>query len=104
MHREPTMECGGVIKGEAPPNRGECPNTEKHPPTTCNVPKPCRSTEAWGPLGVFTPPWGVQTYGGCTNVQGVYKHGGVQQPPPSIKTCLPLKSRKKPYLKLISYT
>ena len=56
-----------------------------------------------GALGVCTPPGGIQMYRGCTNIQGVYKHGGVQQPP-SIKTCLPLKSRKKPYLKLISYT
>ena len=63
-----------------------------------------------GPLG------GVYTPGGCMNIQGAYEHmgvykctggvqhGGVQPHPPSINTCLPLKSRKKTLFKAISYT
>ena len=73
MHREPTMECGGVIKGEAPPNRGGVSQytlSRKTPPTTCNAPKPCKSTESMeGPLGV------VYTLG-AYECMGVYEHMG----------------------------
>ena len=70
MHREPTMECGGVIKGEVPPNRGGVSQytlSRKQPPTTCNAPKTMQEQRAWGPMG------GVYTPGGHTNIWGVYK-------------------------------
>ena len=74
---------GGVIKGRHPQIGVVCCNThktEKQPPTTCNVPKPCRSTEAWGPLGGVYTPGGAYKHmgaykctGGCTNI-GVCNH------------------------------
>ena len=91
MHREPTMECGGVIKGEAPQIGVVCPNThktEKQLPHNMQCAKTMQEHRSMGPLGgCVHPQGGVQTYGGHmniwghTNVQGVYKHGGVQPPP-----------------------
>ena len=72
MHREPTTECGGVNKGEAPPNRGgvrEVFLTQKgahyNPPQHAKTENIQMDTEGYGAYGGVYNPWG------CTNVQGV---------------------------------
>ena len=73
-HGKKSADGAVSTRGRHPQIGMVCPNThktEKQPPTTCNVPKPCKSTEAWGaPGGVCTPPGGVWMYRGHTNVWG----------------------------------
>ena len=96
MHREPTMEYGGVIKGEAPPNRGGVSQYRKTtPPQHAMCQNHAGAQKHGGPGGVH-PQGGVQMYGGHMNVQGGVQTWGCPTTPPSIKTCLPLKSRKNP--------
>ena len=82
------MECGGVIKGEAPPNRGGVSHYRKTTPHNMQCAKTMQEHRSmWGPLGGVHPQGGVQmyggiqTYGGVQMYRGVYKHGGVQQHP-----------------------
>ena len=90
MHREPTMECGGVIKGEAPPNRGGVSqytlSRKTPPPQHAMLQNHARAQRAWGALGVVYTPgghmniWGCTNVWGHTNVQGVYKCGASNHP------------------------
>ena len=74
------IECGGVIEGEAPPNRGgvrRCPNTKGsplQPPTACKASKNTQMhRRVWGHIGgVYIP--------GVYKCMGAYEcMGGVQR-------------------------
>ena len=63
MHREPTTECGGIIEGEAPPNRGGVREVSQHkgePITTTQHAKPPK-TDAQKSMGAYggVHPWQV---------------------------------------------
>ena len=94
-------ECGGIIKGEAPPNRGDIREgvqgqrgSHYNPHNMQSLQKYTEAQKSMGVYGGCVHPWGHTNIWGI-QMYGVYKHGGVQTPP-SIKTCLPLKSRKNP--------
>ena len=103
-------ECGGVIEGEAPPNRGGVREVSQHKGEPITTPHNMQSlqkhTDAQKSMGAYGGVYTPRAY----ECMGVYKHTrgcmnvGESRHSPSIKTCLPLKSRKKPYLKLNSYT
>ena len=98
------LSVGDVIKGEAPPSRGGVREVSQHTLKADNNPHNMQmlqnhadAQKSIGPKGGMYTPGGVQTYG-AYKCMGVYKCGGIQTPP-SIKTCLPLKSRKKTLFK-----
>ena len=88
MHREPTTECGGVIKGEAPPNRcgvrEVSQNTFKQRTTPHNMQMLQNHAGAQKTMGAYG---GCVHPQGCTIIWGVYEHmghtnvGDVQTPP-----------------------
>ena len=67
MHREPTMECGGVIKGRHPQVGVVCPNThktEKQPPHNMQCAKTMQEHRKHGAPGGCVHPWGVYEHTG----------------------------------------
>ena len=94
-------EYGGVIEGEAPPNRGGVREVSQHkgkPITTAynmqNLQRHTYAQKSMGHMGVCTP-LGAYKHMGAYKCMG-HMNMGHPDTPPSIKTCLPLKSRKKP--------
>ena len=88
MHREPTMKCGGIIKGEAPPSRGGVrelsQNTFKQITTPQNMQmlqNHAGAQKSRGDLWGCVHPQGAYECMGHMNVWGAYEHGGVQTPP-----------------------
>ena len=102
--------CGGETKGEAPPYRGMFKGSVPH---VRDPLQPLQHAKASENIQMHRGAWG--TYGGVY-MPGAYKHmgaydcmghtnvGGIQTPPSIKNMPTSKKSRKKPYLKLNSYT
>ena len=80
MHREPTMSVGGVIKGEAPPNRGGVREVSQHTFKQITTPHNMQMLQnhagAQKSMGAYG---GVYTPGGHTNILGgIQTYGGIQ--------------------------
>ena len=80
MYREPTMECGGCIKGEAPPKRDGVSqytlSRKTTPPQHAMLQNHAEVQRAWGPMGGVHPQGGIQMCGGIQMYGGLYKHTG----------------------------